>query len=80
MIKSYRDLDVWKKSIELVKKVYLVTKKFPKDELYGLASQLRRCSVSISSNIAEGKARRYVNEYIQFLYVALGSALNLRLR
>lgn len=77
MIKSYKDLDVWKKSIELVKKIYLITKDFPKEEIYGLTSQIRRCSVSISSNIAEGKMRQHANEYIQFLYVALGSCAEL---
>lgn len=72
-IKSYKDLEVWKKGIELVKRVYVITKKFPKVEVYGLASQMRRSAVSISSNIAEGKMRQYPNEYVQFLYVALGS-------
>jgi len=76
-IRSYRDLDVWKISIELVKKVYLATKDFPKDEIYGLTNQMRRCAVSIPSNIAEGKTRQYKNEYIQFLYIALGSSAEL---
>ena len=71
MIQSYKDLDVWKISIELVKKIYMATKNFPKDEIYGLISQVRRSSVSIPSNIAEGKTRQYKNEYIQFLYIAL---------
>lgn len=77
MIRSYRDLDVWKKSIELVKNIYLATKVFPKDELYGLINQMRRSAVSIPSNIAEGKTRQYKNEYIQFLYIALGSCAEL---
>ncbi|PIO03946.1 four helix bundle protein [Candidatus Woesearchaeota archaeon CG08_land_8_20_14_0_20_47_9] len=76
-MRSYRDLDVWKISIELVKKVYLATKDFPKDEIYGLTNQMRRCAVSIPSNIAEGKTRQYKNEYIQFLYIALGSSAEL---
>ncbi|MCX5698163.1 MAG: four helix bundle protein [Candidatus Omnitrophica bacterium] len=74
---SYRDLDVWKRSIELVKKIYIETKGFPKEEIYGLTSQMRRSAVSISSNIAEGKTRQYKNEYIQFLYIALGSCAEL---
>lgn len=73
MIQSYRDLDVWKKSIELVTKIYSVTSDFPATELYGLTSQLRRASVSIASNIAEGKTRQSRNEYSRFLYIALGS-------
>lgn len=77
MIKSYRDLDVWKRSIVIVKKVYLVTKSFPKEEFYGLVSQIRRCAISIPSNIAEGQARQHTNEFIQFLYIALGSCAEL---
>ncbi|MBU0533805.1 MAG: four helix bundle protein [Candidatus Omnitrophica bacterium] len=72
-MKSYKDLEVWKKGIELVKKVYLITKKFPKEEVYGLTNQMRRAAVSIPSNIAEGKMRQHTNEYVQFLYIALGS-------
>ena len=77
MIRSYRDLDVWMKSMKLVKKIYLMTKEFPKDEIYGLISQMRRSAVSIPSNIAEGKTRQYKNEYIQFLYIALSSCAEL---
>lgn len=77
MIKSYKDLDVWKKSIEIVKRVYTATGDFPKEEIYGLVNQMRRCAVSIPSNIAEGKTRQHVNEYIQFLYVGLGSCAEL---
>ena len=77
MIKSYQDLDVWKRSIALVKKIYMITKDFPKEEIYGLTNQMRRCAVSIPSNIAEGKTRQHVNEYIQFLYIALGSCAEL---
>lgn len=77
MIKSYKDLQVWQKSVELVKEVYRITKHFPKSERFGLIDQIRRCSVSIPSNIAEGKARQHINEYIQFLYIALGSCAEL---
>ncbi len=77
MIRSCKDLDVWKKSICLVKNIYLITKEFPKDEIYGLVSQMRRASISIPSNIAEGNSRQHTNEYIQFLYVALASSSEL---
>ena len=73
MVKDYKDLQVWQKGIELVKEIYTITKKFPKDELFGLVSQMRRCAVSIPSNIAEGWMRQHTNEYIQFVYHALGS-------
>ena len=73
-IHSYRDLIVWRKSIELVVVVYEATEKFPKHELYGLVSQMRRAAVSIPSNIAEGYRRRVLGEYIQFLGIANASA------
>ena len=73
MIKSYKDLDVWKRSIGFVKRVYQITQRFPKEELYGLTSQIRRSAVSIPSNIAEGRNRQHTNEFVQFLYIALGS-------
>ncbi|MDD5195932.1 MAG: four helix bundle protein [Candidatus Omnitrophica bacterium] len=76
-MQGYRDLDVWKKAITLVKKIYIATKDFPKEELYGLINQMRRAAVSIPSNIAEGKTRQSINEYIQFLYIALGSVAEL---
>lgn len=77
IIKNYRDLEVWQKSIQLVKKIYLLTKSFPQDEIYGLINQMRRAAVSIASNIAEGKTRHTKNEYIQFLYISLGSIAEL---
>ena len=73
-IQTYKDLIVWQKSMELVKEIYLLTEGFPKDELFGLTSQLRRASVAIPSNIAEGYLRNHKKEYIQFLSIALGSA------
>jgi four helix bundle protein len=76
-IRNFRDLDVWKKGIELVKDVYAVASTFPRRELYGLSSQMQRCSVSIPSNIAEGFNRFHNKEYRQFLYVALGSCAEL---
>ena len=73
MILSYRDLNVWQNGLNLVEDVYKITANFPKEEKYGLTSQLRRCSVSIPSNIAEGFMRKSTKEYIQFLYISLGS-------
>ena len=70
----HSDLDVWKKAIEFVAEIYKITKNFPKEEIYGLTSQIRRAAVSIPSNIAEGAARNYKKEFIQFLYIAVGSA------
>jgi len=72
-IKTHKDLDVWNAAMELVTNIYKLTKSFPKDELYGLTSQMRRSAVSVPSNIAEGAARKSKAEFIQFLYIALGS-------
>lgn len=74
---SHKDLKVWQKGIELVKVIYTITNSFPITEQFGLTSQMRRCSVSIPSNIAEGCGRRSDKELIQFLYIALGSASEL---
>ena len=76
-IKNFRDLDIWKKGIEIVKDVYQMTREFPRVELYGLASQMQRAAVSIPSNIAEGFNRFHNKEYKQFLYIALGSCAEL---
>ena len=76
-IKNFRELDIWKKGIELVKKVYKITEKFPHHELYGLTSQMRRCAVSVPSNVAEGFRRRHPKEFKQFLNIALGSLAEL---
>jgi four helix bundle protein len=70
---DHKELDVWKESMFLAKEVYFLTKSFPKDELYGITSQIRRASVSVPSNIAEGAARSSDKEFIQFLYISLGS-------
>jgi four helix bundle protein len=72
-VKSFRDLVVWHRSIELCIAIYEFTRTFPSDELYGLRSQLRRASVSIPSNIAEGCGRRSTGELIQFAAIARGS-------
>ncbi len=76
-ITSFKQLKIWQKGIEIVKDVYELTKKFPKEEVYGLTSQMRRSAVSIPSNIAEGFKRFHNKENKQFLYVALGSAAEL---
>jgi four helix bundle protein len=76
-VKSHKDLDVWKAAVALAKDVYLLTSKFPKEELFGLSAQMRKCTVSIASNIAEGAARQSNKEFVQFLYIALGSAAEL---
>ena len=75
--RSYRDLNVWKMSIELVKDIYHVTEKFPPAEIYGLTNQLRRAAISIPSNIAEGQGRNSFKEFKQFLAIALGSLAEL---
>jgi len=72
-VQTYKDLVVWKKSIELVTDVYRCTRKLPREEIYGLTSQLRRAAVSIPSNIAEGQGRRSTREFKQFLGLARGS-------
>ena len=77
MIKSYKDLDIWKRSVELVKDIYLITKDFPKTETYALVDQIRRAALSIPSNIAEGHARQHRREFQQFLFIAIGSIAEL---
>ena len=72
-VKSYKDLIVWQKSMDLVEMVYQATKVFPKEELYGLTNQLRRAAVSVPSNIAEGQARNSTAEFRNFLSIARGS-------
>lgn len=72
-IKTFRDLIVWQKAMVLVTDVYRASSEFPKSEQYGLTSQLRRCAVSIPSNIAEGFGRDSTNDYLRFLSIANGS-------
>lgn len=76
-MKSYQDLIVWQKSLELVKIVYQVTEKFPPKEMFGITSQMRRAAVAIPSNIAEGFSRRNSGEKVQFLNIASGSGAEL---
>ncbi len=72
-VQSYRDLIVWQKSMDLVERVYRMTGVFPKEEMYGLSSQVRRAAVSIPSNIAEGQARKSTAEFLHFLSIAQAS-------
>jgi four helix bundle protein len=76
-IKKYRDLVVWQRAVELAEWIYRETRHFPKEEIYGLTSQMRRAAVSIASNIAEGHGRNSKGEYKQFLGIALGSLAEL---
>jgi four helix bundle protein len=76
-INSYKDLTVWQKALELSKEIYLLTKNFPKEEQFGLVSQMRRAAVSILSNIAEGSGRYYSGEWKQFYSISYGSTLEL---
>jgi len=72
-VKRYTDLIAWQKAMDLVEEVYRVSRQFPKEELYGLTSQMRRSAISIPSNIAEGQCRNGRREYIHHLSIALGS-------
>ena len=72
-LKSYKELQIWKVSMDFVVEIYKLTDKFPSSELFGLTSQIRRSSVSIPSNVAEGSCRKNTKEYIQFLYISNGS-------
>lgn len=74
---SHKDLKVWQESMDLVVSVYEMLRFFPKEEVYGLTSQIKRAAVSVPSNIAEGAGRQSQAEFIRFLYIALGSASEL---
>jgi four helix bundle protein len=78
MIKTFKDLIVWQKAMDLVTGIYKETKRFPGDELFGLSSQIRRCAVSIPSNIAEGYGRSSREEYKRFLQIAISSLFELQ--
>ncbi len=75
--KTYKELDVWKKARAFVKEIYIITRDFPNEEKYGLMSQMRRCAVSIPSNIAEGYGRQFKKETVQFLHISRGSLYEL---
>jgi len=76
--KTHKDLTVWQKSIDMVVEAYRATDCMPKSELYGLTSQIRRASVSIPANIAEGAARNHSREFVQFLYISLARLQSLK--
>lgn len=73
MAKSYENLKIWQESIEIAIQIYFITKKFPKDEIFGIISQIRRAAVSISSNIAEGSGRNTKKEFSRFIDISIGS-------
>lgn len=79
-MKTHKDLTVWQKAMELVMEVYKATKMFPREEIFGLTSQMRRAVVSIPSNIAEGYGRLHQRETENFLSIALGSACELEIQ
>lgn len=76
-LKSHTDLIIWQGSMNFVTEIYQLTKTFPPDEKFGLSSQIRRAGVSVPTNIAEGSARKTTKEYIQFLFIAIGSLTEL---
>ena len=76
-IYSFRDLKIWQKGLEITREVYLLSRKLPKEELFGLVSQMKRAAVSIPSNIAEGRGRSSRKDFCQFLHIAVGSMLEL---
>lgn len=76
-VHSYKELIVWQRAMDLVTEIYTLTDGFPKEELYGLTSQMRRAAVSVPSNIAEGRCRGHLKEYKQFLWNAYGSGAEL---
>ncbi len=78
MPQNFHDLKVWQRAIDLTVCIYRLTQKFPKEETYGLVSQLRRASVSVASNIAEGRGRLNPAEFRQFLGIALGSTFEIQ--
>ena len=77
-IESFRDLVAWQKAIDMVDMVYDLTAKFPRDEMFGLVSQMRRAAVSVPSDVAEGYARRHLKEYLRFVDMARGSLCELQ--
>ena len=78
MMNTFREIKVWQKAMEFVTKLYKSTLSFPQEELYGLTSQMRRCAVSIPSNIAEGFGRRSSNDFKRFLQISMGSLFELQ--
>jgi four helix bundle protein len=76
-MKTFRDLKVWQKSMIVVRHIYKYTQKYPRDELFGLTTQTRRCAISIPCNMAEGYSRRSTKDYIRFLNISMGSLYEL---
>ena len=76
-MKSFRDLRVWQKGMDLVETVYILTQQFPRDETYGLQSQIRRAAVSVPSNLAEGHTREHIKEYLHHISIAQASLAEL---
>jgi four helix bundle protein len=76
-MRTHKDLEVWRLAINFAEYIYTITRQYPREEIYGLVSQIRRAAVSISANISEGAARRTRKEFIQFLYIARASASEL---
>ena len=76
-MRDFRKLEVWKQGIDLVDKIYSITEKFPKTELYGITNQVQRAAVSIPSNIAEGCSRNSSKEFIRYLEISMGSSFEL---
>jgi four helix bundle protein len=76
-VKSYRDLEIWQKAMDLVVEIYKLTQNLPRHETYGMISQMQRAAVSIPANVAEGKGRQSLKEFIQFLSIANGSLTEL---
>ncbi len=77
LVHNYEKLTVWQKSMDLVELVYIMTKSFPKEEIYGITSQMKRCAISVPSNIAEGSRRRSQKDFRNFLLISMGSASEL---
>jgi four helix bundle protein len=77
MPRDYKKIKAWQLADELAIKIYKLTQKFPRDEIFGLTSQMRRAAVSVPANIVEGSARQYQKEYLQFLYISMGSLAEL---
>jgi len=77
-MKNYKELTIWRKGIELVKAIYVLSKEFPSDERFGMISQLTRAAVSIPANIAEGSSRNSDKDYARFIQIALGSAFEVQ--
>ncbi|MDA6068469.1 four helix bundle protein [Flavobacterium sp. AC] len=75
---NFRTLLIWQKSMALITKIYLITNKFPKEEIFGLTSQIKRCSISIPSNIAEGSGRESNKDFLRFLNISIGSLFEMQ--